>query len=340
MPIIGKVLDEFKVQDNIYDLIILGGGCAGLTSGIYAGRAMLDTLILENSTVGGQAAITSEIANYPGTPNISGPELMSKMLEQAKSFNVKLETCQVKSAQLADELKTIYTSCGIFRSHAVIIATGATPKKLGFEGEEEFTGRGVGYCATCDGFFFRDKDIFVIGGGNSAAEEALFLTRFGKKITILVRKGEFRCAPYLVDRVMSHPKIEVRFHTELVRAFGDSALKGAVLKNNQTGETYTYEVSQEDGNFGIFVFVGYEPTSEMFKDQLELDDAGYILTNENMETKLAGVFAAGDVRPKSLHQLVTATADGAIAASFAEKYVILKEEALNAQPTTEAKAQK
>lgn len=314
------------MERRMYDLIILGGGCAGLTAGIYAGRAQLRTLILESGAVGGQAATTNDIGNYPGVPDAGGPELMQRMLEQAQSFGAEFQACTVKRVQLTEDIKQVETSAGDFAAHAVIIATGATPKKLGFEGEDAFRGRGVGYCATCDGFFFKDKDIFVIGGGNSAAEEALYLTRFGRKVTILVRKGEFRCERAIAQRVMNHPKIEVKFHTELIRAYGDERLRGAEMKNNQTGEVTTYTASEEDGTFGIFVFVGYRPASEMFKGQVKLDEAGYIVTNDSMETNLPGVYAAGDVRPKALRQLVTATADGAIAATQAGEYILRRKE--------------
>lgn len=308
-------------MEQLYDLIILGSGCAGLTAGIYAGRAQLRTLILESGAVGGQAATTNEIGNYPGVPDADGPELMQRMLSQAESFGAEFRMAAVERACLAGERKRIETSAGVFEARAVILATGAVPKKLGFEGEEEFRGRGVGYCATCDGFFFQDKDIFVVGGGNSAAEEALYLTRFGKRVIVLVRKGTFRCERSTAQKVLSHPKIEVRFHTELVRVYGDGTLKGAEMKNNQTGETTVYTVSEADGLFGVFVFVGYQPASAPFRGQVEMDEAGYIRTNEKLETSLPGVYAAGDVRPKELRQLVTATADGAIAATQAQAYL-------------------
>lgn len=307
---------------NSYDLIILGGGCAGLTAGIYAGRAKLRTLIIENRQAGGQAATTDEIANYPGLKTTTGPKLMATMLEQAKSFGTEFLQSQVRKINLKDEQKEVETDAGTFVSWAVILATGANPRKLGFEGEEAFKGRGVGYCATCDGMFFEGKDIFVVGGGYSAAEEALYLTRFGKKVTVLVRKDQFRCAKSIADKVLSHPKIEVRFHTELLKVYGQELLEGAVLKNNKTGEVTEYKASEEDGTFGVFVFIGYEPDAQLFKNQIQLDQEGYILTDETMQTSEDGVFAAGDVRPKLLRQLVTATADGAVAATQAEKYIL------------------
>ena len=325
------------MEQQVYDLIILGSGCAGLTAGIYGGRAQLRTLILENGALGGQAATTNEIGNYPGVPNASGPELMQRMLEQARSFGAEFQSCTVHSVQLAGERKRVETSAGVFEAYAVILATGATPRKLGFEGESEFRGRGVGYCATCDGFFFQDRDIFVIGGGNSAAEEALYLTRFAKKVTVLVRKDAFRCEKTVAQKVLSHPKIEVKFNTELIRAYGDETLKGAEMRNNRTGEITTYTVPEEDGMFGIFVFVGYQPASELFQGQVELDEDGYIQTNDRLETNLPGVYAAGDVRPKELRQLVTATADGAIAATQAGTYVLRKKEKLGIAPAQDRK---
>lgn len=309
------------MENDIYDLLILGGGCAGLTAGIYAGRAKLKAAVVEKQGAGGQAAITDEIANYPGFKKISGTELAERMLEQATSFGTEFIQQDVVNLKLTQEIKEVETSSGVLRSRAVILATGAEPKKLGFPGEEEFRGRGIGYCATCDGFFFEGKDIFVIGGGYSAAEEALYLTRFGKKVTVVVRKGAFKCAKSISDKVLSHPKIEVMFHTEIAEAYGDTVLRGAVFKNNQTGESFEYKAAKEDETFGIFVFIGYQPSTELYQGQVALDEAGHVLTNERMETNLSGVYAAGDLRPKLLRQLVTATSDGAIAATQVEKYI-------------------
>lgn len=316
------------MEQQLYDLIILGSGCAGLTAGIYAGRAQLRTLILENNTLGGQAATTNDIGNYPGLPDATGPELIQRMLEQAKSYGAVFLPCTVQSVQLAGTYKQVKTSAGTFASYAVILATGATPRRLGFEGETEFRGKGVSYCATCDGFFFRGKDVFVIGGGNSAAEEALYLTRFAKKVAMLIRKDALRCEKTTAQKVLSHPKIEVKFNTELVRVYGDKTLKGAVMKNNKTGEDISYTIPEGDGTFGVFVFVGYQPSSGLFRGQVKLDESGYISTNESLETNLPGVYAAGDVRRKELRQLVTATADGAIAATHAGTYILLEKERL------------
>ena len=314
------------MEPQHYDLIILGSGCAGLTAAIYAGRAQLRTLILEDGLPGGQASTTGTIENYPGILSISGPQLMEQMRKQALSFGVAIQACTVHSAALNGPVKQIITSIGAFQSDAVILATGATPKKLGFEGEDQFRGRGVGYCAVCDGSLFRGKEVFVIGGGNSAAEEALYLTRFAKKVAMLVRKDSLQCERVLARQVCSNPRIEIRFHTELIRAFGEQVLTGAVLKDNKTGKTYVYTAPEEDGAFGVFVFVGHQPASGVFTGQVEMDKAGYILTDERMETNLPGVFAAGDVRAKELRQLVTAASDGAIAAVRAGEYVLAKKE--------------
>ena len=316
---LSKLNDPSK--QNLYDIIILGGGCAGLTAGIYAGRAKLRTMIIEKIQVGGQAYTTDEIENYPGFKQITGPELMERIEEQVKAFDCELLIADVTKVNLIPTIKQVYTTKGMYQSKTVVLATGGVPRKLGFEGEETFRGKGIGYCATCDGFFFRGKDIFVIGGGDSAAKEALYLTRFGKRVIMLVRKGQFRCEKILADQVLSHPKIEVKFHTEIVKAYGGQTLQGAVFKNNQTGELIEYQVSKEDGKFGIFVFVGYEPATWLFRDQIEMDENGYVLANENTETNLPGVFAAGDLRSKTLRQLITAAADGAVAVTKAEEYI-------------------
>ena len=305
----------------LYDLLILGGGCAGLTAGIYAGRAKRKAAILERGAAGGQAVLTNEIANYPGFAQITGVELAERLQEQAKAFGTAWMQTEVKRLQLHGDVKRIETADGVLESRAVILAMGAHPKQLGFPGEDTFRGRGISYCATCDGFFLNGKDIFVIGGGDSAAEEALYLTRFGKRVTVVVRRDAFRCAKSISERVLAHPKITVWFRTELVRAFGGAQLEGAVFRNNQTGEETTYTVSEADGRFGIFVFVGYQPDTALVQGQLPLDAGGYLVTNERMETGVPGVYAAGDIRQKTLRQLVTAAADGAIAATQAEAYL-------------------
>lgn len=307
-------------ETKIRDLAIIGAGVAGLSAGIYAGRAKLDTLMLEAAFPGGQAALTNEVENYPAIDNISGPELTNNMLEQATKFGAELKTASVTGVELGGEVKTIRTTEGDILAKTVIIATGAKPRKLGFEGEEKFFGRGISYCATCDGFFFQDCDVFVIGGGNSAVEEAMFLTRFARSITMIVRRGELSCTKSIADEVMENPKIDIKYNTELVRVSGDFKMEAAEFKNNKTGETWEYTPAGDE-KFGVFVFVGYDPESALFAGQVELDENGYILADERLHTNIPGVFVAGDVRHKELRQIITASADGAAAAVEAEKYL-------------------
>ena len=315
-------------MNTIYDLIIIGAGPAGISSAIYAGRAKLNTLVLEKESIGGQIKTTSEIVNYPGVIHHSGSGLMEDMRIQASSFGVKFQDAEVTSVDLNGEVKTLYTNKGELKSRAIIIATGASPRKLGFPGEKEFAGRGIAYCATCDGEFFKDLDVFVVGAGFAAAEEAIFLTRFAKKVTVIAREPEFTCAKSIADKVLAHPKIEVKFNTEIVEASGEGVLNHCKFINNITKETFEYTASEEDGTFGIFIFVGYQPQTSLFKDAVDMDNFGYIITNENMETNIPGVYAAGDLRPKVLRQVVTAVADGAIAATCAERYVSEEKERL------------
>lgn len=337
-------------MEKIYDLLILGGGPAGLSAAIYAGRAKLNTLIIEKDELGGQVNKTFEISNYPGARNSNGPKLMGEMRKQAEDFGVNFVSAEVTSVELDGDVKVLKTEQGAFKGRAVVIATGASPRKLGFKGEIEYTGRGVAYCSTCDGEFFDGLEVFVIGAGFAAAEEAMFLTKFATKVTVIAREPEFTCAQSIADKVLAHPKVEVKFNTEILEASGEDMVNYAKFINNQTGETFEYHAKKEDGAFGIFVFVGYAPQSELFKEHLELDRYGYIITNENMETNKPGVYVAGDLRPKQLRQIVTAVADGAIAATAAEKYVMEQKERLGikeeidvekkvAQPKEEVKEQ-
>ena len=305
----------------IYDLVIIGGGPAGISAGIYGGRAKLKTLIIEKENVGGQIRTTHEMVNYPGILQTTGSQYMETLRKQALDFNVNFKEDEVVDLNLDNDIKIIKTNKEEVKARSVIFATGASPRKLGFKGEEQFTGRGVAYCATCDGEFFKGLDVFVIGGGYAAAEEALFLTKFAKKVTIAVRENEFSCAKTIVDKVKSNNKIEVLYNTELQEVGGEEVLSFAKFKNNKSGETFEYHVSEEDGTFGVFVFIGYKPQSELLKDKIDLNEQGYVLTDESMKTNLDGVYAAGDLRPKSLRQVVTAVSDGAIAATSAERYV-------------------
>jgi thioredoxin reductase (NADPH) len=313
---------------NLYDLIIIGAGSAGMSAGIYAGRAKLKTLVLDKDKVGGQIKITAEIANYPGILHTSGEELSQTMRKQAESFGVNFLNAAVQSVDFSQDIKKINTSEGEYEALGVIVATGSKPRILGFEGEEEFRGRGIGYCATCDGEFFTGMDVFVIGAGFAAAEEAIYLTRFAKKVTIIAREPEFTCSKTIADKVLAHRKIEVKFNTEILEVGGEKVLKYAKFVNNQTGETWRYDAAEGNLSFGVFVFVGYVPQSTEYAGQLVLDKYGYILADENLKTNINGVYAAGDIRPKTLRQLVTAVSDGALAATEIEKYIEGKKEHL------------
>jgi len=324
---------------NLYDLIIIGAGPAGLSAAIYAGRAKLKTLLIERSDIGGQIKITSDVVNYPGIPFTSGKDLTEKMRQQAESFGVEFITDEVVEVDFSKDVKEIKTKFNeVCRAIGVIIATGARPRKLGFEGEAEFSGRGIAYCATCDGELFAGKDIFVIGAGFAAAEEAIFLTRFARKVTVIAREPEFTCAKTIADRVLAHEKIEVKFNSEIVYVRGAKVVKEAKFVNNATKETWTYHVKDDDNTFGVFVFVGYEPIGDVFKGHVEMDVYGYILANEDMQTNVPGVYAAGDIRPKRLRQLVTAVSDGAIASTSIGTYIEHKKEELGIR--VEKKGQK
>jgi thioredoxin reductase (NADPH) len=307
------------MSQEIYDLIIIGGGSAALSAGIYAGRAMLDTLIIEKDKIGGQVTTTSEIVNYPAIRATTGPELMEEMRLQALDFGVAFATDEIIDVEFSQTVKTVKSATKTYQAYAVIIATGASARKIGFPGEVEFTGRGIAYCSTCDGEFFQGLDIFVIGGGYAAAEEAVYLTRYGKSVTMIIREPDFTCAKLTAEAAKQHPKIKIVYNTEVKEITGDDFVRKAVFVNNETGEETTYEVP-EDSTFGMFVFAGNKPSTEVFEGEIELD-RGYVPTNENMETNVPGVYAAGDLRIKELRQIVTAVADGAIAATSAQKYI-------------------
>ena len=306
-------------MERIYDMIVIGGGPAGLSAGIYGGRAKLDVLVIEKENKGGQISLTSEVVNYPGILEISGSEFMVQTKKQAQGFGVNFVQDEVVDMDFTQKIKTIKTKTAEYKTLSVVIATGAAPRKLGFPGEQEFTGRGVAYCATCDGEFFTGMDIFVIGAGFAAAEEAMFLTKYGKSVTIIAREPDFTCAKSIGDKVKAHPKITVKFNTELTELTGDMKPTGAKFKNNVTGEVTEYKAKVGE-TFGVFVFVGYAPSSQIFKNHIEIDKFGFIPTDEELMTNVPGVFAVGDIRPKRLRQVVTAVADGAIAATSIEKY--------------------
>lgn len=314
-------------MEKIYDLIIIGGGPGGLSAGIYAGRAQMDVLIIEKGEPGGQIATTSEVVNYPGIKEISGSDLGHKMKSQAYDFGVSFIKGEVIDVDFSQEIKIVKTDEGEFKSLSVIIGTGATPRKLGFSGERDFTGRGVAYCATCDGQFFTGLEVFVIGAGYAAAEEAIFLTKFARKVTIIAREPQFTCAKSIGEKVLNNPKIEVHFNSEILEARGNEKLESARFINNSTGEIWEYNGKNGEA-FGIFVFIGYEPQSKLFREKIKLDSQGYILTDENLETSAKDVYAVGDIRPKKLRQVVTAVSDGALAATVLEKIIEEKRERL------------
>ncbi|WP_330615492.1 FAD-dependent oxidoreductase [Romboutsia sp. 1001713B170207_170306_H8] len=271
--------------------------------------------------LGGQAVTTFEIVNYPGIIETDGPSLIDTMRKQAESFGVNFEYSEVISMELDKKIKIIKTKNAVFKTKSIIIATGAKPRKVGFKGEDKFYGKGVSYCATCDGNFYRNLDVFVIGGGYSAAEESLFLARIARKVNIFVRKPKFSCAKSIANRVLENDKIEVKFNTEIVELGGEAQPTYIEYINNITNEKSRYELSKEDRAFGLFVLAGYIPATDIFKDIIDLDDYGYITTDDNMNTNIKGVYACGDLRQKSLRQVVTAVSDGAIAATECEKYI-------------------
>ena len=308
-------------MEKIYDVIILGAGPAGLAAGLYAGRYRLSTLIIEKAKDGGQIAITDEIENYPGqiVEGESGPSLIARMTAQAEKFGAERANDTITKVELEGPVKVLYGNKGTYKAKTVIIATGAFPRPIGCKREGEFMGKGVSFCATCDANFFEDFEVYVVGGGDSAVEEAMYLTKFARKVTIIHRRNELRAAKSIQEKAFKNPKIDFLWDTVVEELHGDGILDGMTVKNVKTGELTRIDADEDDGLFGLFGFIGYNPRSELFVDVLEMEN-GYIKTDDNMHTNIPGVFAAGDIRVKSLRQVVTAAADGAIAAMQAEKY--------------------
>ncbi len=305
----------------IYDVIIIGAGPAGLAAGLYASRARLNTLIIEKEGEGGQIKTTDEVANYPGSiENASGPSLIARMVEQVNEFGAKRTIDEIKSVELEGKIKVLKGAKEEYQAKTVIIATGATPRPIGCPGEKELTGRGVSYCATCDAAFFEDLEVFVVGGGDSAVEEAMYLTKFARKVTIVHRRDELRAAKSIQEKAFKNEKMHFMWDSVITELKGDGILESMVVKNVKTGEETEIFADEDDGTFGVFVFVGYNPVTKLFDGIIQMEN-GYIKTDDNMNTNIPGVFAAGDNRVKSLRQVVTATADGAIAAVQAEKYI-------------------
>ena len=305
-------------MEDFYDVIVVGGGPAGLTAALYLARAKYRVLVLEKEQFGGQISITHEVVNYPGIAKTSGKHLTDTIQQQAQSFGAEFMLAEVTGFSFSEDIKIVHTGRGDYRCFGVLLATGAHPRTVGFQGEEEFKGRGVAYCATCDGEFFTDKEVFVIGGGYAAAEESVFLTKFARHVTVLIRKDDFSCAASVAEQAKNHNKITVLTNTVMEEVSGDHALTYARYKNTATGEVTEYR-SEEP--FGVFVFAGYSPATEIVKGVAELDPHGYIVTDSAQKTSADGLYAAGDVCIKPLRQVVTATADGALAATELEKYV-------------------
>lgn len=304
---------------NIYDVVVIGGGPAGLTAALYLARARYRVVVVEKEKFGGQITITHEVVNYPGVEKTSGEALTATMRAQAESFGAEFLLAEVESLVTEGDVKVVKTNRGELKTFGILLATGAHPRMVGFKGEEEFRGRGVAYCATCDGEFFTGKEVFVVGGGFAAAEEAVFLTKYAKHVNILIRKDDFSCAAATAEAARNHEKITVINNTVVEEVFGDSALRGIRCKNRITGEVTEYKAAAGD-NIGVFVFAGYAPATGLVKDIVELDEAGYIVTDRVQKTNVDGIYAAGDVCIKPLRQVVTAVGDGALAATELEKY--------------------
>ena len=307
-------------RNDLYDVIVIGGGPAGLTAGLYLARARYRVLILEKDDFGGQITITNEVVNYPGVGRTTGRALTQTMRQQAQDFGAEFLSAEAIGLDVHGDVKTVHTPRGDLKAFGILIATGASPRRLGFEGESEYAGRGVAYCATCDGEFFAGKEVLVVGGGFAAAEESVFLTAYASKVTVLVREQDFTCDAAVADAAKNNPKIDVRYQVELqgVTA-GQGGLREASILNRATGQTETWKPA-DGGTFGVFVFAGYVPATDLVRGVVELDDYGYVVTHGYLETSVPGVYAAGDLRAKNLRQVVTATADGAIAAVELERY--------------------
>ena len=307
-------------RNDLYDVIVIGGGPAGLTAGLYLARARYRVLILEKDDFGGQITITNEVVNYPGVGRTTGRALTQTMRQQAQDFGAEFLSAEAIGLDVHGDVKTVHTSRGDLKAFGILIATGASPRKLGFEGESEYAGRGVAYCATCDGEFFTGKEVLVVGGGFAAAEESVFLTAYASKVTVLVREQDFTCDATVADAAKNNPKIDVRYQVELqgVTA-GQGGLREATILNRATGQTETWKPA-DGGTFAVFEFAGYVPATHLVRGVVELDDYGYVVTHGYLETSVPGVYAAGDLRAKNLRQVVTATADGAIAAVELERY--------------------
>ena len=311
-------------MENVYDVIILGAGPAGLTAGLYAGRSRLKALIIEKGIDGGQIAITNEIENYPGQmvdEEESGPSLIARMTKQAEKFGCERVSDTITSVELEGEVKKLVGKKGEYLSKAVIVATGAHSRPIGCVNEAQFVGKGISFCATCDANFFTDLEVYVVGGGDSAVEEAMYLTGFARKVTIIHRRDELRAAKSIQEKAFANPKLDFMWNSVVEEVGGDEGVLAKMkIRNTVTNEITEIEADEDDGLFGLFGFIGFLPNTDLFEGQIEME-RGYIVTDDDMKTNIPGVFAAGDLRKKSLRQVVTAAADGAIAATQAYKYL-------------------
>ena len=317
-------------MDNLYDVVVVGGGPAGLTAALYLARAKYRVLVVEKVQFGGQITITSEVVNFPGVYKTSGKKLTETMRKQAESFGAEFMLAEVMGFDFTGKIRKVITSRGEILCFGILLATGAHPRKIGFDGEEKFKGHGVAYCATCDGEFFAGKEVFVIGGGFAAAEESVFLTRYAKHVTVLVRGEDFSCAKGTADAAKKHEKITVLTNCSVVSVEGDTALRILKYKNNKTGEMTEYRAEEGD-TFGVFVFAGYEPETDLVKDFVKINEQGYVETDEQ-KTNIDGLYAAGDVCVKNLRQVVTAVGDGALAATELERYVAKMQKTTGLKP--------
>ena len=309
-------------MDKLYDVIILGAGPAGLAAGLYSGRYRLSTLIIEKAKDGGQIAITDEIENYPGqmVEGESGPSLIARMTAQAEKFGAERASDTITKVELEGPVKKLYGTKDTYQCKTLIIATGAFPRPIGCKREGEFMGKGVSFCATCDANFFEDLEVYVVGGGDSAVEEAMYLTKFARKVTIIHRRDELRAAKSIQEKAFKNPKLHFMWDTVVDELLGEDILSGMIVKNTKTGELTRIDADEEDGLFGLFGFIGYNPRSELFEGMLDMDH-GYIKTDDNMHTNIPGVFAAGDVADPHYRQAITAAGSGCKAAIEAERYL-------------------
>ncbi len=308
-------------MEKIYDVIIIGAGPAGLSAGLYCGRSRLSTLIIEKQKEGGQIAITDELENYPGClEDEGGPSLIERMVRQTEHFGCEKVYDTITDLELEGDVKTLKGNKGEYKAKTVILAPGAASRPIGCPGEKELTGKGVSYCATCDAAFFEDMEVYVVGGGDSAVEEAMYLTKYARKVTIVHRRDELRAAKSIQEKAFANPKMAFRWNSVIKELKGDGLLESIVFEDTKTKELEEVFAPEEDGTFGVFVFIGFDPKTQFLEGKVDMEK-GYLLTDEDMHTNIPGVFAAGDCRKKSLRQVVTAAADGAIAAMQANHYI-------------------